>query len=199
MIRKERLQAWWWHRQALDGRLFGISPAEILAETGWARSVGGAGPYLTLFSRGRTSREGADSAVERLDIHELPSARGCTYVVPAVDFALALKVGQPFNEPERKQARKLGVSDQEIDTLCNAVLDALENEPMGPKELREATGRTVRSLGEEGKKKGLSTTLPVALGRLQADGEIRRIPTNGRLDQQRYRYARWRPNPSRGG
>ena len=194
----DRLRTWWWHRQALDGRLLGTSAAEILAETGWARSVGGAGPYLTLFSRGHLSREVVDAAVETLDIHELPSARGCTYVVPAVDFALALKVGQPFNEPQMKTARKLGVSDQEIDKLCSAVLDALESEPMGPTELREATGGAVRSLGEEGKKKGLTTTLPVALGRLQAHGEIRRIPTNGRLDQQRYHYARWRPNPLAG-
>ncbi len=53
----------------------------------------------------------------------------------------------------------------------------------------------MRNLGEEGKKKGVTTTLPLALGRLQAAGEIRRIPINGRLDQQRYRYAAWVPNP----
>jgi hypothetical protein len=37
--------------------------------------------------------------------------------------------------------------------------------------------------------------LPVALGSLQASGDIRRVPINGRLDQQRYRYALWKPNP----
>ena len=41
-------------------------------------------------------------------------------------------------------------------------------------------------------------TLPVALGKLQGAGEIRRIPINGRLDQQRYKYTVWRPNPLRG-
>jgi len=56
----------------------------------------------------------------------------------------------------------------------------------------------VRNLGEEGKRRGLTSTLPLALGRLQAEGEIRRIPANGRLDQQRYRYALWRPNPLAG-
>jgi hypothetical protein len=35
----------------------------------------------------------------------------------------------------------------------------------------------------------------VALGRLQLSGDIRRIPVNGRLDQQRYKYTLWRPNP----
>ena len=56
-------------------------------------------------------------------------------------------------------------------------------------------GPAARSLGEEGKKKGLSTTLPLALGQLQARGEIRRVPVDGRLDQQRFRYTLWRPNP----
>ncbi len=46
-----RLRAWWSFRQGLDGRLNGKSPAEVLAETGWARSVGGAGPYLTQVRR----------------------------------------------------------------------------------------------------------------------------------------------------
>jgi hypothetical protein len=49
----------------------------------------------------------------------------------------------------------------------------------------------VRSLGPEGVKKGLTTTLPVALGLLQSTGQIRRMPLNGRLDQQRYRYVAW--------
>jgi hypothetical protein len=66
---------------------------------------------------------------------------------------------------------------------------------MDPDSIREATGKASRSLGEEGKKKGITTTLPLALGRLQARGEIRRVPVNGRLDQQRYRYVRWRPSP----
>jgi hypothetical protein len=30
---------------------------------------------------------------------------------------------------------------------------------------------------------------------LQTAGEIRRTPVNGRLDQQRYRYCVWKPNP----
>src|SRR5207302_5732422 len=40
-----------------------------------------------------------------------------------------------------------------------------------------------------------TTTLPLALGRLQARGEIRRVPMNGRLDQQRYKYVKWHPSP----
>src|SRR5690348_9682504 len=106
--REGKLRAWWSHRQALDGRLAGAPPERVLAETGWARSVGGVGPYLTLFARAGTSREAADSAVSELRIHELPAARGCTYVLPAEDFALALKAGGGF-EGDMKTALKLGV------------------------------------------------------------------------------------------
>lgn len=193
-----KLRAWWSHRQGLDGSLEGRSADEVLQRSGWARSVGGVGPYLTLFSRAGIAREQADAAVARLEIHELPSARGCTYVVSASDFALALKVAHDFRGGEMKTAAKLGVTEKEIDKLCDAVLKALAKGPLDPDGIREATGSASRSLGEEGKRKGVTTTLPVALGRLQAHGEIRRVPINGRLDQQRYQYVLWKPNPLEG-
>jgi len=189
-----KLRAWWSHKQGLDGSLAGETASSVLEKTGWARSVGGVGPYLTLFSRAGIGREAADAAVRDLEIHELPSARGCTYVVPASDFAVALKAGQSFGD-EMKLAAKLGVTEREIAKLCEAVVSALAKSPLDPAELRDVLGPAVRNLGEEGKRKGLTTTLPVALGRLQSEGEIRRIPVNGRLDQQRYRYTVWRPNP----
>src|SRR5437763_1808790 len=103
---EEKLRAWWSHRQALDGRLAGASSAEVLEQTGWARSVGGVGPYLTLFARSGASRESVDESVKKLEIHELPAARGCTYVVPANDFALALKAGETFSGADMKVAAK---------------------------------------------------------------------------------------------
>lgn len=193
-----KLRAWYAHRQGLDGSLNGKSAAEVLSRAGWSRSVGGDTPYLTLFSRGGMVRQNADASVAQLEIHELPSARGCTYVLPASDFALGLAVGRPFAGGEMKVAEKLGVSEKEIGKLCEAVVTALQKGPLDPDGIREATGKAVRNLGPEGQKKGLTTTLPVALGRLQAEGEIRRIPTNGRLDQQRYQYTLWRPNPLEG-
>lgn len=189
--------AWWYAKQGLDGSLRDALPGAVLSRTGWARSVGGAGPYLTLFSRAGTTRETVDTAVANLEIYELPSARGCTYVVPAEDFALALRVAQPSSEVPINTAKKyLGVTDQELETLYQAVLDGLRSGgPLNPNQLKEACGGAVRNLGEAGKKRGLSTTLPLALGYLQARGEIRRVPENGRLDQQRYAYVRWDPNP----
>ena len=181
------LRAWWSHRQALDGSSLGQSAATILAITGWARSVAGIGPNLTLFSR--------ESVAAATDIHELPTARGYTYVLPAADHALGLKLGQPLREPERNTARKLGVTDPEVEKLAIAVLAALKNGSLDPSEIRDLVGATSRSLGEAGKKKGMTTTLPLALGLLQAQGQVRRVPVNGRLDQQRYNYALWSPTP----
>jgi len=190
-----QLRTWWWRRQGLDGTFQGQNPAEVLAAAGWARSVGGSGPYFTLFSRAGITREQADAAVANLEIHELPTARGCTYVLPKEDFALGLKVGQEFADGDMSVARKLGVTDKEVEKLSDAVLSALKKEALEPEQIREAVGGAARSLGEEGKKKGVSTTLPLALGKLQSVGEIRRVPVNGRLDQQRYRYTLWKPNP----
>ncbi len=197
MLDPAKLRAWYAHRQGLDGSLEGKSATDVLQRAGWARSVGGVSPYLALFARAGINREQADAAAKKLQIYELPSARGCTYVLPASDFTLGLAAGQAF-AGERKTAIKLGVSEKEIDELCDAVVSALEKGPLDPDGLREVTGKAVRNLGAEGKKKGLTTTLPVALEQLQASGDIRRVPVNGRFDQQRYQYALWRPNPLRG-
>ena len=193
VVDDDTLRAWWAHRQGLDGSLAGASAGTVLERTGWARSVGGAGPYLTLFARAGITRAAADAGVAALEIHELPAARGCTYVVPASDFGLALRVGQGSGDTaEIAMAKKYcGVTAAEIDRLTAAVLAALATGPLDPAALKAAVGDAVRSLGPEGKKRGLTTTLPLALGALQAAGAIRRVPINGRLDQQRYRYARW--------
>ncbi|MGZ3439996.1 MAG: DNA glycosylase AlkZ-like family protein [Polyangia bacterium] len=189
--------AWWrWQRQGLDGSARG-SAADVIARTGWMRSVGGAGPYLALFARGKMSRGDVDAAVGRLDIHELPSARGCTYVVPAADYAIALRASQGHGDAAAVAMAKkhLGVTDREIDRLCRAIVDALDRGPLDPKQLKEALGDVVRHLGDEGKKRGTTTTLSLGLGLLQSAGEIRRVPEDGRLDRQRYRYTRWQPSP----
>ncbi|MBP2267423.1 hypothetical protein J3A64_002887 [Pseudarthrobacter sp. PvP004] len=189
----ERLRAWAWQRQGLDGSLNGKTSEEVLDHAGWARSVGGANPYLTLFARAGISREQADRDVKALKIHELPTARGCTYVLGQADYAWALQIGRDAAIAPFKVLARLGVERGEITLLEDEVEHALRetSSPMDPKQLRDVLGDSVRSLGEEGKKKGASTTLPTALGLLQADGRIRRVPVNGRLDQQRYAYTKW--------
>jgi DNA glycosylase AlkZ-like len=194
------LQGWWFERQGLMDPQAGSSSGEALAQTGWARSVGGMNPYMALFARAGISREQVDRDLAAQAVHELPSARGCTYVVPRCDYALALAVGPGDGDAaDLAQAKKfLGVTEAELERLTAAVLAALAEDDLDPKQLKEATGDAVRNLGAEGKKRGMTTTLPLVLGRLQSQGRIRRVPTNGRLDQQRYRYARWEPSPLAG-
>nr|WP_091562482.1 crosslink repair DNA glycosylase YcaQ family protein [Arthrobacter sp. ok362] len=193
----ERLRAWAWHRQGLDGSLAGRTAEQVLARAGWARSVGGANPYLTLFARAGIRREQVDTEVLAHRILELPVARGCTYVLGRDDFAWALKLGKDAAEAIRVLGR-LGVERGEITLLEEQVLHVLAEAegPMDPRQLKEELGDSVRNLGEEGKKKGAATTLPTALGILQAQGKIRRVPANGRLDQQRYAYELWGLAPS---
>lgn len=197
---KSTLQAWWFAKQGLANPDLKLTSAQVLERSGWARSVGDANPYLTLFSRAGIGRETVDRDVANLEIHELPSARGCTYVIPKNEFALALTVGQGFSaESEIALAKKhLGVTDQEIDRLIDKVLVALEGEPKDPRILKDLVGDAVRNLGDAGKKRGMTTTLPLALGRLQSSGQIRRVPMDGRLDRQRYAYTRWDPSPLAG-
>jgi hypothetical protein len=197
-LTRERLRAWAWHRQGLDGSMAGCTAEQVLARAGWARSVGGANPYLTLFARAGIRREQVDADVLAHRILELPAARGCTYVLGRDDFAWALQLGRDAAESAFKVVGRLGVDRGEITLLEEQVLHTLAEAegPMDPRQLRDELGESVRNLGEEGKKKGATTTLPTALGILQSDGRIRRVPANGRLDQQRYAYQPWGLPPS---
>src|SRR5262249_19062415 len=89
-----RIRGWWSQRQGLDGSLEGASAHDVLVRAGWMRTVGGAGPYLGLFARAGLSRSAVDQAIASGEICELPSARGCTYLVPRADYAVALAAGE---------------------------------------------------------------------------------------------------------
>src|SRR5262249_1820407 len=55
----------------------------------------------------------------------------------------------------------------------------------------------IRSLGDAGKKVGISTTLALALRRLEAEGSVRRVAVNRRLDAKRYEYVAAEPPPGK--
>lgn len=159
------------------------------------RTVGGANPYLGLWARARLTRSEVDAELATGSIQEVPSARGCTYVMSHCDCALGLVAGQGIRPDVGMAERYLGFSSEDRRLLEIDILNALTLGALDPKGLREALGEKIRHFGPEGKKRGLTTSLSIGLGSLQAEGKIRRIPTNGRLDQERYAYAMWDPSP----
>lgn len=134
-----------------------------------------------------------DTALANLEICTLPSARGCTYTLPASHFALGLSLARAYSSREPDMAIKyLGVTQNELDLLSEAVTKVLrEQGPLDSSSLRKELGDLVRSLGEEGKKRGLNNTLSVVLGPLQDSGLIRRVSSDGRLDTEKWKYAVW--------
>src|SRR5690348_16207677 len=133
-----KLRAWWFEKQGLGGSLAGATPQEVFNKVGWARSVGGANPYLMLFSRAGISKAQADEAAKQVHIHELPSARGCTYVMSDRDFALGLCLARGKGDPPDLAVAKkwLGATDAEVENLQSKVLDALSKGPMDPKQIK---------------------------------------------------------------
>lgn len=151
-----------------------------------------------MFARTNVTLDAIHAELASGAIQELPSARGCAYFLPRADLGLGLAVGRRFaNVPLRTAEKYLGVTSRELDALQRAILDALSDGPLDPRGLRDRLGDTVRNLGEEGKKRGQTTTLPLALGLLQAEGQIRRQPLDQRLDQERYAYTLWLDAPPR--
>lgn len=182
---EEKLRAFWAARQGLDGSLDGIAPAEVLARTGWARSVGGFNPYLTIFSRSGTGRRGTDEAVADGRICEVRTARGRTYVLPEEDYGLGLRMAAPAARAEVDSADEHGVAHQTLDRIVALIQDAMTDEPI------EASALDLHGLlpqGEAGR-----ITLGAALALLEASGEVKRVPIEGRLDRRRHGYVRWTP------
>lgn len=190
---------WGFVRQGLD-QVRAVYPSASLESTGWSRSVGGVNPYLALFARTGAAKDQVDRAGSAMELYELPSTRGCTYVVPAAHYALALRLAQGFVDraPLQTAVKFLGVTEAEVDLLQQAILDALGDETLMPNELRDQLGDKVRNLGEAGKKRGQTTTLSLGLAPLQTHGRIVRVPVGGGLETQRYGYRRWvnGPDPS---
>ncbi|ROO90161.1 winged helix DNA-binding protein [Actinocorallia herbida] len=182
---EEKLRAFWSARQGLDGGLAGAGPAEVLARTGWARSVGGFNPYLTIFSRSGTGRSGTDAAVADGRICEIRTARGRTYVLPEDDYGLGLRMAAPAARAEIDSCDDHGVAHPTLDRIIGLIQDAMTDEPI------EASRLDLHGLlpeGDAGK-----VALSAALAVLEASGDIRRVPLAGRLDRKGHGYVRWSP------
>ncbi|MFM9872575.1 MAG: DNA glycosylase AlkZ-like family protein [Fimbriimonadaceae bacterium] len=187
--------------QGLESSIFDTAPFPLrcgeISRGGWIRGVGSCTPYFHARSRVGMGSQELDQAVAEQKFQELPAARGCTYIVGWKHFDIALAFAHfPGDELKLEAAeRRLGVTQEQLKILESNVQSCLKTGSADPRQIREELGDKVTSYGDEGKKFGLSTDLPSALRRLQLKGKIRRVPTNGRLDNERYTYVLWPDSP----
>lgn len=196
----ERARAHWHHKQGLAEPLQ-VAVEEVVAATGWLRTLGGVDAYLAARARvpGLT-RQRLDEAVQQSRLQVVPAVRGCIYLVPRPEVPLVLRIAQ---EQHRKRAEreyeKAGIAPAELSDVGEAVLKALRKGPLSTDALRKALPEgTVRSLGDKGKKVGLSSTLPPALRHLEFEGKVERTLEGGRLDTERYLWRLPARNPFTG-
>ncbi len=85
---------------------------------------------------------------------------------------------------------------QEVEAIKEGILRALENGPLDAAGLKEPLGSLYKNFGEAGKKIGQTTNLSLGLLALQSEAKIRRIPSDGRLDGQSYKYTLFQNAPA---
>jgi len=168
----------------------GTPPMQLVARTGWLRTLGGVDAYLAIHARQRAMpRALVDDVAQRGDLRIVPSVRGCIYLVPKADADLCLSIAelQSRARTEREHA-KACIGEGEVEDVASAAFATLKKSgPLTTDALRRAMPEgAVRSLGDAGKKVGISSPLPPALRRLEFERRIERRTEGGRLDTERY-------------
>ena len=178
----------WFDRQFPPGKL---TVPDVIRRTGWLHTAGGTGPYLSLRARiPNVTRQHIDDLVYRkLEVLELPCVRESTMLVPPEDAAVALAAGR---RAMMTRLKKLSVDAEQVDALAERIVKTLGDGTRSADQLRsEIPPKLITDLGEAGKKLGFTSTLPVALRLLQAQGRVIRLGEEMRLDAKRYFYRRW--------
>ncbi|MFZ5477268.1 MAG: DNA glycosylase AlkZ-like family protein [Myxococcota bacterium] len=178
------VRARWAQGQGLTGRAV-MTPVECLRRFGWMVVTGGCGPYLSMYARVEGfRREALDAAVEAGAIVLVQTMRGGTMLVPAEDAPLARAAGAALEEKRESQLlRRCKVEDSELVELGAEVRSLL---PATTERIEAALPG--RDLGDAGKAFGYHTTLPAALRRMEARGEVVRVPTGGRVDAATFEW-----------
>ncbi len=170
--------------EPVGGSLWGM-----VAATGWLRTLGGAEAYLALRARrpGVTVVE-VNAALQSGELRVTPCARGCMYAVPAAQAPWGIRFAASLARKRMlKELAKAGVTPDERERLAARVLAELTGAPRSTDGLRASLKGEIRSLGELGKKIGISSPLPSVLRLLEFDGGIERRPITG-LDSERYEW-----------
>jgi hypothetical protein len=160
----------WLSRQLLPPR-GNPTVADVVRDAGWIHTAGGTGVDLSLHARTR-QRDWGD------DVFELPAVRESMMLVHRDDAPLALAAGRrTFSD----RFRKLDVDGREIDRTADRIAQLLGGSILSIDDIRAEVPS--RSLGEVGRKLGLTSTLVVALRVAQLNGLVVRAGEN------RYRRA----------
>jgi hypothetical protein len=174
----------------------------VLERAGFLRTLGGVEVYLAMRARlPGMRRADLDSAVASGVARVTPAVRGCIYLVSGrqqpLCLALAARLSKKRDEREQEKA---GMRKGEAEKVAKQVAATLaERGPLSTSDLKKALpDGVVRSLGDQGKKVGLSSNLPPALRWLEFAGEVERILEGGRVDTERYLWRRTATNPFTG-
>lgn len=177
----------------------GAQLVPTLMRTGLLRTLGGVEAYLAAKARVPSLRRAElDSAVERSELQVVPAVRGCIYLVGWRDVPRVLRLAESLSRGrDEREWEKVKLRRRELEKVGEAVVKVLARTgPLTTDALRkELPDGVVRSLGEAGKKVGLSSNLPPTLRLLEFEGRIERTLAGGRLDTERYLWRAARRNP----
>lgn len=175
----------------------GSALVPTVERTGFVRTLGGADGYVALHQRVAGLRTAdVHAALGSGAVRVTPAVRGCMYLVAGRDAPHALRLaGQLLAAPRAREFEKAGIRPGELDALVDEMVKVLDRSgPLTTDELRRALpAEAVRSLGDAGKKVGITSTLPPALRVAELANRIERTPEEQRLDTERYR---WRALPA---
>lgn len=174
------------------------SIADVLERTGFVRTLGGIEVYLATRARIPTARaREVDAMVAAGQAQVVPAVRGCIYLVAKKHVPLALRVADLLSARTReREQEKAGIRGGELVELGRGVLDLLGKGPLSTDAIRKGLpAGAVRSLGDAGKKVGVSSPLPAALRLLEFEGKIERTLEGGKVDTERYLWRQAVRNP----
>jgi hypothetical protein len=188
-VKLEAARRIWVARQGLGAPPAETDPASVVERTGLVRTLGGTDVYFAVLARTASLRPATlESAVAKGKLQVLPAVRGCIYLVPSTKAPLLIQFAADRALPRlEKEIAKAGSSVAELEELGSEIRKALRKAPLGTNDIKKALpAGSVRSLGDAGKKIGLSSPLPAALRVLEFQGWIRRTLDGGRLDREQY-------------
>jgi DNA glycosylase AlkZ-like len=176
--------------------------ATVVRRFGFVRTLGGAEAYLSVRARRRTLRRfELERCVDNSELQVIPALRGCIYLVPRADVPLCLRIAEQLSAGRnQREHQRAGIKRGELDRVAELAYAAVTSHgPLTTDALRKTLpARAVRSLGEAGKKVGISSPLPPALRQLEFAGRIERTPEGGRLDTERYLWRAAATSPFAG-